>query len=304
MQAFSKFAAHLILPLMNPRLSLVIGILCISFSPIFVKLAGVSPIGSAFYRVFVAWVCLVPFCIFKNKLGVQKKQLLISIAAGMVFALDIAVWNISLLKISATVSTLIANLAPVWVGLMSLLFFRKKSGLLFWIGTLIAIAGMVVLVGYQHILHMELNAGILLAVLASFFYATYIMITKNIMAGIDVFTFMFYSMLSASVFLLLINGYMHNDIIHLSLKVWLCFIAMGLICQLTGWLTINYSLRYLESTKVSIALLSQTVFAGLLAAFLLDERLGFNEIIGSVIVLAGIAVTFLKARSRKEDVIV
>jgi drug/metabolite transporter (DMT)-like permease len=288
---------------MNPRVSLVIGILCISFSPIFVKLAGVSPIGSAFYRVFVAWICLAPFCIFKRKLKVDRKQLLISIAAGMVFALDIAVWNISLLKISATVSTLIANLAPVWVGLMSFLFLRKRSGMLFWIGTLIAIAGMVILVGYEHILHMELNTGILLAVLASFFYATYIMITKNIMAGIDVFSFMFYSMLSASIFLLMINGYMHNDIVHLSLKVWLCFIGMGLICQLAGWLTINYSLRYLESTKVSIALLSQTVFAGLLAVFLLDERLGFNEIIGSVIVLAGIAVTFLKPHNQVNKIV-
>ncbi|MFC0518758.1 DMT family transporter [Mucilaginibacter angelicae] len=288
---------------MNPRVSLVIGILCISFSPIFVKLAGVSPIGSAFYRVFVAWICLVPYCIFKQKLKVNKKQLFISIAAGMVFALDIAVWNISLLKISATVSTLIANLAPVWVGLMSFLFLRKRSGLLFWIGTVIAITGMVVLVGYEHILHMELNTGILLAILASFFYATYIMITKNIMAGIDVFSFMFYSMLSASVFLLMINGYMHNDIIHLSLKVWLCFIGMGLICQLAGWLTINYSLRYLESTKVSIALLSQTVFAGLLAAFLLHERLGFNEIVGSAIVLGGIAVTFLKPRNQANKIV-
>jgi len=94
---------------------------------------------------------------------------------------------------------------------------------------------------------------------------------------------------------------MHNDIVHLSLKVWLCFVGMGLICQLAGWLTINYSLRYLESTRVSIALLSQTVFAGLLAAFLLNERLGFNEIVGSIIVLAGIAVTFLKPRSKKAD---
>jgi len=279
---------------MNPKVSLVIGILCISFSPIFVKLAGVAPIGAAFYRVLVAWLCLVPYCIAKNKLKVSKKQLLIAMIAGIVFASDVAVWNISLLKISATVSTLIANLAPVWVGLFSFLLFKKRSGILFWIGTLIALTGMVILVGYQHILHLELNAGILLAILASLFYAIYIMITKNIMAGIDVFTFMFYSMLSASAFLLLVNGFMGSSLIHYSLRVWACFIGMGVICQLTGWLTINYSLRYLESTKVSISLLSQTVFAGLLAVFLLKETLDANEIIGSIVVLAGIALTFLK----------
>ena len=283
---------------MNPKLSLVIGILCISFSPIFVKLAGVSPIGSAFYRVLVAWVCLVPYCIIKKKLKVDKRQLIIAVTAGVVFASDVAVWNISLLKISATVSTLIANLAPVWVGLITFLLFRKSSGLLFWIGTAIALTGMVILVGYQHILHLELNAGILLAVLASLFYAIYILITKNIMAGIDVFTFMFYSMMGASIFLLIVNIFMGNDIVNFSPKVWACFIGMGLVCQLSGWLTINYSLRYLESTKVSIALLSQTVFAGLLAVFMLNEKLGANELIGSVIVLIGIAITFLKPRNK------
>lgn len=279
---------------MNPKLSLSIGILCISFSPIFVKLAGVAPIGGAFYRVFVAWLCLVPYCIAKKKLKVDRKQLLAALLAGVVFASDVAVWNISLLKISATVSTLIANLAPVWVGLLSFLIFKKRSGVLFWIGTLIAIIGMVVLVGYEHILHLEINAGILLATLASLFYAIYIIITKSIMERIDLFSFMFYSMLGASVFLLLLNGLMGNNIVDYSLNVWLCFIGMGLLCQLTGWLTINYSLRYLESTKVAITLLSQTVFAGLLAAFLLSEKLDMNEIIGSIIVLAGIAITFLK----------
>jgi drug/metabolite transporter (DMT)-like permease len=69
---------------------------------------------------------------------------------------------------------------------------------------------------------------------------------------------------------------------------------MGLICQLAGWITINYSLNYLEATKVSIALLSQTVIAGFWAMLFLTEKLEFNEIAGSVIVLAGIAVTFLR----------
>lgn len=279
---------------MNPRLTLVIGILCISFSPILVKLAGVSPLGLAFYRVFIAWLLLLPYCIIKNKLKIGRRQLVIALIAGVVFAADIAVWNISLLKISATVSTLVANLAPVWVGLMGYVLLRQRSGSVFWIGTGIALVGMVVLVGYQHIIHLEFNAGILLALLASMLYAGYIMISKNIMADIDVFTFMFYSMAGSAIFLLVISGFMQEDMVHFSVRVWLCFVGMGVICQLTGWLTINYSLRYMASTRVAIALLSQTVFAGILAAFFLNERLTLTEIIGSAIVLAGIAVTFLK----------
>src|ERR1700740_1327735 len=99
---------------MNPKVSLAIGIFCIAFSPIFVKAADVSALTSGFYRIAIAWVCLAPYCLIKNKLKIGTKDLLIAMLGGIVFATDIAVWNLSLMKISATVSTLLANLAPVW----------------------------------------------------------------------------------------------------------------------------------------------------------------------------------------------
>jgi drug/metabolite transporter (DMT)-like permease len=120
------------------------------------------------------------------------------------------------------------------------------------------------------------------------------MITRGILQKIDTITFMFYNMLAASVFLLIICGIRQNNMVSFPTSSWLCLLGMGLICQLVGWLTINHSLRSLESTKVSIALLSQTVIAGIWAIIFLNEKLEPKEIIGSVIVLAGIAVTFLK----------
>lgn len=279
--------------LMNPKASLIIGILCISFSPIFVKLAGVPALPSAFYRIAIGWIFLAPYCIAKGNLKISRRDLVVAIIGGLVFASDIAVWNISLLKISATVSTLIANLAPVWVGLLSFLIFKKRAGKLFWLGTAIAIAGMVILVGYKNIAGLKINDGILLALVASLLYAIYIIITKGIVQKIKILTFMFYNMLAASVFLLIICGFQQYNLTAFSLTAWLCFLGLGLVCQLTGWITINHSLRFLESTKVSIALLSQTVLAAFLAIILLNEKLELNEVIGSAVVLAGIAVTFL-----------
>ena len=153
---------------------------------------------------------------------------------------------------------------------MSYLFLKKRSGILFWIGTVIAIAGMVVLVGYQSVLAMEFNEGILYALAASVLYAIYIMITKNILQHIDTFTFMFYNMLGAAVFLLAIAMFRGDALLDFDTGTWLCFAGMGLVCQLAGWLTINHSLRTLEPTKVSIALLGQTVINGAKAAFKSD----------------------------------
>ncbi|NHA05710.1 DMT family transporter [Mucilaginibacter sp. HC2] len=281
---------------MNPKVSLAIGILCIAFSPIFVKLCGAPPITAAFYRVFLAWLVLAPWCFWKVNLKIETKDLLTAFLGGLIFASDIAVWNISLGHISATVSTLLANLAPVWVGLISFFILRKKSGMLFWAGTGIAIVGMVILVGYQNILNLQFNIGIVLALLASMFYSVYIVITNNILQRIGTLSFMFYNMLAASIFLLIISCWQGNNLVNFPLNSWLCFLGMSLLCQLTGWITINYSLRFLESTKVAIALLGQTVIAGIIAVILLHESLQLKEIIGSVIVLVGIAVTFLKPR--------
>jgi len=281
---------------MNPKASLIIGIICISFSPIFVKLSVAPAITSGFYRIFFAWVLLAPYCIVKGQLKIERRDLLIALIGGVVFGADIAVWNLSLMKISATISTLIANLAPLWVGLLSFLILRKKSGAMFWIGTWVAIFGMVILVGYQQILHLQFNIGLILALIASFFYAIYIMITKGILQKISTVTFMFYNMLGASVFLFIICGFRHDEMLNFPTSTWLYLLGMGLICQLAGWITINYSLNYLDATKVSVSLLSQTVLAGIWAMILLGEKLEFKEIAGSVIVLTGIAITFLKRR--------
>jgi drug/metabolite transporter (DMT)-like permease len=284
---------------MNPKLSLALGILCISLSPIFVKLADASPVVCAFYRIFFGLIFLVPYCIIKKNLKVKRKDLILALIGGVVFAADIALWNLSLKMISATVSTLLANLAPLWVGLISYFLFRKKVEKLFWIGTGIAIAGMLVLVGLREVLHLQFGLGFLFAVVASMLYAIYILITKDILERMGTVTFMFYNMLAALVFLFIICLINNDTLIHYSAADWLYFAGMGVICQLLGWLAINYSIHHIESTKISITLLSQTVVAAVLAAALLNEILDTHEIVGSLIVLAGIAITFLKPQAVK-----
>ncbi len=221
----------------------------------------------------------------------------LAVTGGLIFAADISLWNLSLKMISATVSTLLANLAPVWVGLISYFLFKKAADKLFWIGTGLAILGMLILVGLQQVLQLQFGLGFTFAVAASLLYAIYILITKDILQRIGTVTFMFYNMGAALVLLLIICLINNEVLLNYSPINWLYFAGMGIICQLLGWLAINYSIRYIESTKIAITLLSQTVVAGVLAAFMLSERLGLHQIIGSAVVLAGIAITFFKPQT-------
>lgn len=281
---------------MNPKLSLIIGIICISFSPIFVKLADAAPIVCGLYRMTFAWICLMPYCLYKGNLKIARKDLVLALIGGIVFGSDIAVWNMSIKITNVTVSTIVANLAPAWVGLLTYWVFKRKSGPLFWIGTCVAITGMIILVGVVNILHLQFNIGIVFAIASSIFYAIYILITKQILQRISTLTFMFYNMLAAIIFMLIICLAKHDELFHYSQTTWLYLAATGILCQLIGWITINYAIMHLQSTKVSISLLSQTVVTGLLSVLLLNEGLQLKEIIGGVIVLAGITTTFLKPR--------
>lgn len=279
---------------MNPKLSLAIGILCISFSPIFVKLLPLSALPAAFYRLAFAWVFLAPYCLWKRDLRMSGKSLMIAITGGLVFGLDIAVWNVSILKSTATISTLIANLAPLWVGLLTLILFKRQPGISFWLGTFIAICGMVILVGIQSIMQLQLTQGVVYALCSSVLYAIYILITKDVLQRIDTLAFMFYSMLAATVFLGAVCWFNHDVMTGYSAHTWLMLIVLGLVCQLLGWITINYSIHHLDPTQVSLTLLSQAVVTALIAWLLLNETIGASEILGGIIVLAGIAFTFVK----------
>ncbi len=226
----------------------------------------------------------------------DRKDIMLSFLGGLLFAADIALWNQSIKIISATVSTLLANLAPVWVGLISYFILRRKSGKLFWAGTFVAIGGMVILVGLNNLLQMQLNVGIFYAIGASMLYATYMLVTKDVLRRVDTIPFMYYSLIAACLFLLILCLSLRNPLAGFNQKTWGSLIGMGIICQLLGWITINHAIGRLESTTVSITLLSQTVVACILATIILGETLQMDEIIGCLIVLGGIAITFLKPK--------
>jgi drug/metabolite transporter (DMT)-like permease len=139
--------------------ALAIGVMCIGCSAIFVKIAGVPGPVSAFYRVLVACVVLVPWRLHRRSLRPSKNDLLFIFAGGVFFALDLALWNTGILLTSAATATLLANTAPLWVGLGSLFLFREYLSTHYWMGLAIAIAGMPFIVGIDALRRLSVNTG-------------------------------------------------------------------------------------------------------------------------------------------------
>ena len=269
-------------------LLLLFGVLCISWSAILVKLAGVSGIGSGFYRLFFGALGILPLWLYFKKPVTNRRGVIVAMVCGALFAFDIALWNTSIMLSKASISTLLANLAPVWVGIGALFFMKEKPNRLFWIGTVIAILGVAVIIGMNQIIEARWSLGNVLAIGASIFYGAYLLTVRSGRNSLDTFSFTAISMFSSTVVLGVICLFTSTPLWGFSSSSWTALVALGLVPQLLGWLAINQALGHIKPTIASVSLLSQSVFTALFSIPVLGEILTVNEIGGAAIVLLGV----------------
>jgi drug/metabolite transporter (DMT)-like permease len=282
-------------------LALSAGIFCIGCSAIFVKVAGTPGVVSAFYRVLVAGIVIVPWGVLRRPQLPSRQETILIAAGGIFFALDLAFWNTSLLLTSAATATLLANNAPLWVGLGALLLFREQLSVRYWCGLVISIAGTAILVGATSFRGFHLNVGDLLALVASGFYAAYLLVTQKARACVDTLTFMTISLISTILVLFVLNLAMGTTLIGYSNKTWSALIGLGLVSHMGGWLAINYALGHLRAAPVSVSLLGQAIVTALLSIPLLGEALSVHQMVGGAIVLGGIYLANQRNVKRHES---
>jgi drug/metabolite transporter (DMT)-like permease len=269
-------------------LLLLFGILCISWSAILVKIADISGFGSGFYRLLIGTVGIIPVWLYFRKPITDRNGVKIAIICGILFACDIALWNTSIMLSKATISTLLANLAPVWVGIGSLLFMKEKPSRIFWIGTFISILGVSIIIGVNQLLQANLNFGNVLAIIASMFYGAYLITVRKGRNSLDTFSFTTISMIASTIVLGFICLVTSTHLWGFSTTTWLALGTLGIVPQLLGWLAINQALGHIKPTAASVTMLSQTAFTAVFSVLILGEILTIHEIGGAVVVLVGI----------------
>ncbi len=198
----------------------------------------------------------------------------------------------------ATIPTLLANTAPVWVGLGALLFFREELPRKFWFGLAIALLGTALVLGLEPLRSMSLDLGALLGLLAGIFYGAYFLITQIGRKSLDVLSYFWVSGVSATAALFVFNLLLNQPMWGFTSKTYFNLLALGLISQGVGLLAINYVQGFLPATIVSTTLLGQPVVTALLAGPLLGEKLQLGQIVGGSAVLMGV---YIVHRSRTGD---
>ena len=269
--------------------ALCFGILCVGFAAVFVKIADVTGSVSAFYRVLIASIIVVPWWLAtKSKTKLSTNDVAVVMTGGIIFALTLALWNTSVLLTSAATATLLVNSTPIWVGLASFALFRERLSNYYWIGLAVAMGGMMWLLGAEAYKELRLSPGNLLAIGSSISYAAYLITTQRTRDRVDLVAFMALSLLSSMVILLIFNLTIDAKLTGYSNRSWMALIGLGLVSQLGGWLSINYALGHLRAAQVSVWLLSESVVTAVIAMIFLNEYIKINQLIGGALILVGI----------------
>jgi drug/metabolite transporter (DMT)-like permease len=276
-------------------LALGVGVVSIGFSGIFVRWADAPGIVTSFYRMAIAALLMgIPFLRRQqSRPAIPKTGFLLAILGGVFFAADIATWSTGVVLAGATNPTLLANTAPVWVGLGALLIFRERLPRRFWLGLAIAMTGATLVLGLDTLQDVQLGTGSLLGLLAGLFYGAYYLVTQRGRNWLDSLSYFWLSSLASAVALLILSIILELPLVGFPRTTYLTFLGMALVSQVSGYLAINFALGHLPASVVSVTLLGQPVVTAILAAVLLGEILGGFQIVGGAAVLAGVSVIHL-----------
>jgi drug/metabolite transporter (DMT)-like permease len=283
-----------------PALSaLFAGATCIALSPIWVRVSEVGPTASAFWRVALAvpllWsaLALAPTALT----AAPRPRWPLLAAAGLAFAGDLAFWHWSIQFTSVANSTLLANLASIFVTLAAWLLWRQKPSGQFLVGLALALAGVGLLVRASLGFSSSALLGDALGVVTAMFYAWYLLSVKGLRdRGAATLHLMAVTTTLTAVILCPVALAAGEVMLPASATGWLVLLGLAWISHAAGQGMIAYALAHLPAGFSSVGLLFQPVMAAIFAWVLLGEPLVALQVAGGAVVLAGI---YLASRGSK-----
>jgi drug/metabolite transporter (DMT)-like permease len=291
------------------RLFAVTGVLCISFAAILVRLAGTAPATTAFFRALYALpVLAMIWWTVRRRDHRDARARWTAFAAGVLLAIDLTIWHVSIERIGAGLATVLANVQVVFVGLAAWLIYRERPTRTALVVVPVIFGGVVLLsgLGGEDAYGSDPVGGVVFGVTAGVAYASFLLTLRasnrrhlvptagpvlDATAGTAVGALLI-GLLGAPGFTLRPEWPGHG---------WLLVLAF--LTQTTGWLLITVALPRLPALETSVIILIQPVGAIIWAYLIFTEALSVVQWAGVVIVLGGILTLGLRGvvRPHQDD---
>ncbi|MFE8702453.1 DMT family transporter [Cytobacillus sp. FJAT-54145] len=292
-------------PKINPYLVLAIGVISVSASAIFVKFASAPSGVIAFYRLLFSVLFMLPVFLLKYvhelKL-ITKRDWIFSIIAGVFLAFHFILWFESLNFTSVASSTVLVTLQPLFAFIGGYIFFKEKYSRNAILCAIVAVIGSIIISWGDFRVSGSALFGDFLALAACALVTGYLMFGQSIRKRLSLITYTFVVYSISTITLLLYVLFINEPLVGYPTNDWILFILLALVPTLLGHTLFNWSLKWLSTSIISMAILFEPVGATVLAFFLLGEHVIPSQIIGGIIVIGGISLFLLDGRKNKGKV--
>lgn len=285
---------------LNRRTALIValvGLFAVSHGVIFIRLAGDAPaLLIALARVAIATAVIAPFGLFALSVrpelptGAMRRAVVASLLGGLFLALHFASWITSLERVSIAESTILVSLTPVWVALIDVATGRGMPNRRLLLAIALCLTGTLVLAldGAQR-LDGDLT-GLLLAVAGGLFMALYLISGRQARAVLQTSSYATLCYGTAALLLGAAVCALDVEVTGYGWPTYAALLALGLVSQVIGHTSYNWTLATLPPAFVAICLLGEPVLGALLGWLYLAEPVTLPAIGAGLLILTGVAI--------------
>ena len=266
---------------------------------------GMPSQSVAFYRLLFAAALLIPVLIVKGKgfrlFRIRPAGILSCLLVGLFSQAFYNLLYMRTIKESGmAVAAVLLYTSPVFVALMSRIFFRESLGKNKVIAILINIIGCVLTVTGGSLSGFSLvGVGLLAGLGAGFMYATLPVLSRIGADKEDPFTSTFYGLAFGTLFLLFISRPWQGIGTAFTPGMFIVLVGFGIVPSALAYIVYFGGLNKVkETSKVPVLASVETVMAALIGLAVFGQSLTLIKVVGIVLVLCSILV--MNQKNRKQ----
>ena len=258
-------------------------------------LLEIKPVTVIILRLILATTLLTIIALYtKRNFSINLKSHGWILILAMIATFHLWIQVTGLQYTTASNTGWIIGTAPIFMAILGLIFFKEKVTLLQMAGILIAMFGLLLLIGKGNILNIDLikNKGDLLVLGSAFTWGAYSMVNKKISLSYSPLMTILYLFLMMLIIItpFNLNSEAINSVIHLSFIGWISILFLGLFCSGIAYVIWARALRDMESAKVGAFLYFEPFVTVLAAWFFLNEVITLMMIASGLLITVGVFI--------------
>ena len=297
----------------SPSKNRITGILLVVFASIcwgssgvfifnIVEKGGLTAVGLAFWRDLVSSLVLLAGLLIVNPklLRVKKEDLPWLIGMGVIsIGIFHIFWNIAVLRLGASLATVIQSNAPIFVTFMAWVLFKEELTFRKIVAIAAAVGGTVLAAGMIGNWDLQIDsAAIWIGLGSAFTYGTLSLFGKKLVGEYNSWTITFYIFLIGTLTIFLFQGGRPKPWpIGSGILPWM--LGFVLMSTILGFGLYTKALSLLPASVAAIISTAEILSAAIFSSIFLGERLGIWQILGAALIIMGVVLVSWRTKGSR-----